>query len=97
MTCYTRDENVVDRSIAGETILVPIKDRIGNLGSIYTLNEVGSLIWEMIDGHTPLHKIVESVVTTYQVSVDEAQQDTSVFLSMLENAGLIHVTQAKEK
>ncbi len=95
--CYSRNHDVVNRSIAGETILVPIKNHTGNLGSIYTLNEVGGLIWEMIDGRTPLHKIVESVVETYQVTDDEALRDVSVFLSTLENAGLICTSQSSEE
>jgi hypothetical protein len=94
--CYSRNHDVVNRSIAGETILVPIKNHTGNLGSIYTLNEVGGLIWEMIDGHTPLQKIVESVIATYQVTDDEAVRDVSNFLSSLESAGLIHTSQGSE-
>jgi hypothetical protein len=95
--CYSRNDDVVNRSIAGETILVPIRNRTGDLGSIYTLNEVASLIWEMIDGHTPIQKIVESIVATYQVTVEEAHQDVSVFVSALESAGLIHASQASEE
>lgn len=94
--CYSRNHDVVNRIIAGETILVPIKNHTGNLGSIYTLNEIGGLIWEMIDGHTPLQKIVESVVATYQVTVDEALQDVSTFLTNLESAGLIHTSNGAE-
>lgn len=94
--CYSRNHDVVNRSIAGETILVPIKNHTGNLGSIFTLNEVGGLIWEMIDGHTPVHKIVESVVATYHVTDDEALRDVSAFLSTLESAGLIQTSQGSE-
>jgi hypothetical protein len=95
--CYSRNSDVVNRSIAGETILVPIRNHTGDLGSIYTLNEVASLIWEMINGHTSLQKIVESVVATYRVSFEEAQQDVSVFVTALESAGLIHASQASEE
>jgi hypothetical protein len=94
--CYSRNHDVVNRTIAGETILVPIKNHTGNLGSIYTLNEIGGLIWEMIDGHTPLQKIVESVVATYHVTADEALQDVSIFLTNLESAGLIHTSNRAE-
>ena len=94
--CYSRNHDIVNRTIAGETILVPIKNHTGNLGSIYTLNEVGGLIWGMIDGDTSIQKIVESVVATYQVNVDEALQDVSIFLTNLESAGLIHTSRGSE-
>ena len=42
--------------IAGETIVVPIRGQVGDLESIYNLNEVGSVIWEMTDGQTPVSR-----------------------------------------
>ena len=39
---------LVTRSIAGETIIVPICGRLGDLDSIFTLNEVGSHIWRLL-------------------------------------------------
>ena len=48
--CFSKEDNCVTREIAGETIIVPIKGRVGDLDSIYTLNEVGTLIWQLIDG-----------------------------------------------
>ena len=47
---YRKDESVVSRKIADEVILVPIRKNVGDLESIYTLDEVGARIWELIDG-----------------------------------------------
>jgi hypothetical protein len=35
--CYQKDPNIVSRKIADEFILVPIKQNVGDLESIYTL------------------------------------------------------------
>ena len=48
--CYKKNPNIVSRMIADECILVPIRHDVENLGSIYTLNEVGAFIWNSIDG-----------------------------------------------
>lgn len=40
--CYQRDKSIVSRTIEEEVILVPIRQNVGDLESIYTLNEVGA-------------------------------------------------------
>ena len=47
---FCHDPNIVDRNIAGEVILVPIRNNVGDLESIYTLNETAARIWELLDG-----------------------------------------------
>ena len=44
---YTKDTDVVSRNVVAETIIVAIKNRMGELNSIFTLSEVGLAIWEM--------------------------------------------------
>ena len=88
--CFSKEDNCVTREIAGETIIVPIKGRVGDLDSIYTLNEVGTLIWQLIDGQRNIGQIVQSVRQTYDVESEEVTRDTFDFLGSLEEAGLIH-------
>ena len=88
--CFFKEDNCVTREIAGETIIVPIKGRVGDLDSIYTLNEVGTMIWQLIDGQRNIDQIVQAVRETYNVESEEVTKDAVNFLSSLENAGLIH-------
>ena len=46
---YNRNEDFVFRRIGDETILVPIKNNVGDMGAIYNLNELGAFIWEHPD------------------------------------------------
>ena len=86
---YAKDADLVTRCVAGETIIVPIKNKVGDLGSIYTLNEVGTMIWELIDGKKNVSKIVEAVHNAYEVPLEEAEKDTIDFLNSLAQADLI--------
>ena len=88
-TCFTKGNDAVTRCIAGETIIVPVRAHVVDLDAIYTLNEVGTLIWNYIDGQTPGHQIVAAVCRTYDVTSETAVQDTSELLGSLEAAGLI--------
>jgi hypothetical protein len=44
-----------------ETVIVPVQGHAGDLDSIYTLNEVGSTVWERIDGETGVGQIIDTV------------------------------------
>jgi len=88
-SCFIKEKDLVTRSIADETIIVPIKNKVGDLNSIYTLNEIGTMIWELIDGEKSVSKIVEAVHNAYEVKLEQAEKNTLEFLNSLEEAGLI--------
>ena len=91
--CYEREEDLVTRSVAGETIIVPVRSSISDLNSIYTLNEVSSTIWDLIDGKKSVFQIVETVCDEYDVPAKDAESDTLHFLNSLEQAGLIRLCE----
>ena len=88
---FMKENNLVTRSIAGETIIVPIKNNVGDLGSIYTLNELGTMIWELIDSKNSVSQIIEAVRNTYEVAPEIAEKDTMDFINSLEEGGLIRL------
>ena len=96
-TRFVKDNQTVTRSIAGETIIVPIASGIGDLNSIYTLNEVGTSIWQLIDGQRSVDEIVENIESEFEVSKEEASQDVFDFLTALETEGLIRHISESEK
>ena len=49
---YRKDPSIVARQIAGEMILVPIRQNVGDLESIYLLNETALFAWQLLDGIT---------------------------------------------
>lgn len=87
--CFLKDINIVSRKIADEIILVPIRQNVGDLNSIYTLNEVGVRIWELIDGQRKIKKIKEILVKEFEVSAQEAEKDLIEYLQQLEKVGAI--------
>ncbi|MBW2339254.1 MAG: PqqD family protein [Deltaproteobacteria bacterium] len=80
---YRRNEDFVYRKIQDETILVPIKDNVGDMGSIYNLNEVGAFVWEHLDGEKTLLDIKNMIVKEFEVSSGEAEEDLVAFVSEL--------------
>lgn len=80
---YKKEDNIVYRQIAGEYILVPIKQRAVDLNCIYVLNEVGGLIWELIDGRKNVAWILENILAIYDADKDTLKDDLLVFIRQL--------------
>ena len=88
-TVYRHDENIVDRNIAGEVILVPIRNNVGDLESIYTLNETAARIWELLDGVRTLGEVRDAMVGEYEVGAGEAEADLLEVVGQLVEAEAI--------
>ena len=72
---FRKNENFVFRQIDDETILVPIKNNVGDMGAIYNLNEVGAYVWDHLDGEKTLLDIKNRVVEKFEVSSQDAEDD----------------------
>jgi CTP synthase (UTP-ammonia lyase) len=81
---YKKSDAMVSRKIGDEFILVPIRQDVGDLESIYTLNETAARIWELIDGKSKVSEIKESLVEEFEVKPEEAEKDLIEHLQQLE-------------
>ena len=72
---YNHDPSIVSRMIAGETILVPIRKNVGDMEHIYTLNETGARIWELIDGTHTVEEVLQQIVREFEVDPEQAKSD----------------------
>jgi len=86
---YRRNENFVFRRIEDETILVPIKDNVGDMGCIYNLNEVGAFVWEQLDGEKTLKEISDLITENFEVSAQEVKTDLYEYVDQLKEIDAI--------
>jgi hypothetical protein len=82
---YSKSDSLVFRKIGDECILVPIRQGVGDLNSIYTLNETAARIWELIDGKARVGEIKERLVLEYDVTASQAEEDLLEHLNQLES------------
>ena len=80
---FIRNQEVVSRRIDGELIIVPIRSGIGDLNSLYTLNPVGSVLWEFMTERHTVGEMVQRVREEFEVTTTQAQQDIESFLGSL--------------
>ena len=88
---YKKSDSIVFRKIADEFILVPIRQNVGDLESISTLNEVAARIWELIDGKKKVREIKDVILDEYEVTPEKSETDISKYIKELEKIGAIQV------
>jgi len=86
---YRKDPNIVARQIAGEMILVPIRHTVGDLESIYLLNETALVAWQLFDGGHTLADIRQQIIQEYDVDEQQAGQDLLELAAHLERVGAL--------
>jgi len=91
---YQQDPNIVNRDIAGEMILVPIRNNVSDMSSIYTLNKSAAMIWKHIDGHQSLENILQILVNTFDISPVTLEQDLIELINeLLEINAVIEISE----
>lgn len=61
--------------------------------TFFTLNEVGTAIWQAADGRTPLREIVrDKVCQEFEITPEEAQADAEQFVAELSGHGILLVS-----
>ena len=94
-------EPAVDRTILDRTILRPSPDVQGtsmegetvlldlSTGRYYTLNRLGSVIWEHCTGHNTISDIHAVLCNRFEVSPDRALDDLVALVNQLVTEGLL--------
>ncbi len=86
---YHRDPSIVAREIAGEMILVPIRQNVGDLESIYLLNETALFAWQLFDGALTLAEVRGRITEAFDVDEQAAGQDLLDLVAQLERVGAL--------
>jgi hypothetical protein len=90
---YRRNDNFVFRRIEGETVLVPIRDNVGDLDCIYSLNTVGALVWEHLDGSQDLDAIKNRITAEYDIADDKAETDLLSFINEMKTIAAVEAVR----
>lgn len=72
------------RSFDGEAVVVDTQRNV-----VRMLNEVGSRIWELIDGERNSKQIARCLVDEYDVTLSQAEEEVNQFIDLLEQRHLL--------
>ena len=77
----SRSPLIVTRKTGNEYVLVPISNNIADMDSVYTLNETGAFLWELIDGKRNVSDLVEALTENYNIEKGTAKTDVFSFIN----------------
>ncbi len=80
---YVRNDRVVCREVAGETILVPVCAGVAKLNAIYVLNPVGAAIWRGLASAGSGQELANRIADEFDAAPETAEHDVKVFLEDL--------------
>ncbi len=89
-----RSQAVVARVVGGETLIVPVRAKVGDLASIYSFNGTGSLIWKLLESPRTVAQLATAVAQAYEVEPAQAERDVTNFVSEMRSVGLVEVPAA---
>ncbi|MBI5210015.1 MAG: PqqD family protein [Elusimicrobia bacterium] len=72
---YRKSPGLIAKAVAGETILVPVRRRVGGMDRIFTLNGPGAFIWRQIERDATVEAVVRLVRAEYDVDEETARED----------------------
>lgn len=82
----SRRNDIDTTDLNGEIVMMDLEK-----GRYFSLNGVGSRIWEIIEEPIGINKIVDSLLEEYDVSRNECEENVLEFLGKLDDANIICV------
>jgi hypothetical protein len=78
-----RSKNATYQTVEGEAILIDVVS-----GAYYSLNEVGTVFWELLDGSRSVAECAETIASTYDAPLDVITADLLELAGDLVSEGL---------
>ncbi len=81
---YKIPEHTIFREVDGKAIALNL-----DTGQYYTMNELGTRVWELLQANKPAAEIVETIELEYDAESEQIASDLAAFLSDLYASGLV--------
>jgi radical SAM protein with 4Fe4S-binding SPASM domain len=85
-----KSDELVWRVIKGKVVILTLDGR-----EIYTLNKVGSTIWELADGSRDLKELVSLIHERFDVSFETIHAEVFEFVKQLVDKNILQITNAE--
>lgn len=87
---YQKNPDFVQREIAGEFLLIPIRRQLNETNNLYVMNETGTTIWKFIDGRRSLAQIKSDLIKEFDVLEEQLEKDLVILIDDLISIQAIH-------
>lgn len=77
----------ISTDLGGEVVILGLES-----GQYYSLNDVGTRIWDLVQGPKTVFELRDTIVGEYDVEPERCEQDVLEVLKHMASEGLIEVT-----
>ena len=81
----SHSSEIVTKKTGKEYVLVPLANNIADMNRLFTLNETGAFIWELIDGKKNVEEIIAAFTEEYDINGETATKDILSFIENMSN------------
>lgn len=82
-------KELIKRSIAGETVLVPVGRTVYEANGLFVLNELGDFLWDRLPEAENEEQLLCAVLEEYEVDEQTARRDLLAFLDKLKEMEIL--------
>ena len=75
MEKYHRNKQIIDGELDNQQIMMSLEN-----GTYYGLNPIGKRIWDLIENPLSFEDIVQILLSEFEVSKDQCNQEVQLFL-----------------
>lgn len=69
--------------MGGETVLIPVRRSVADLGSVYVLSEVAGWLWDRMAEPTSTAALADALVAEFDVAPEQAAADVAALVDDL--------------
>ncbi len=77
------------KNIAGSNVVMPVGVSAEQFDGMISLNETGVLLWNRLSEDVTEEDLINTVLSEYNVSADEAERDVKEFVESLRKVGVL--------
>ncbi|MDD5711442.1 MAG: lasso peptide biosynthesis PqqD family chaperone [Smithellaceae bacterium] len=85
-TLVVRAEGIVATAMDGQWVMMSVEN-----GRYYSLDPVGSRIWDLIKSPLTVNELVATLLTEYEVEEEQCRTNVTIFLNEMIKKGLVAI------
>ena len=77
--------NFATKQVGNDLVLVPMKDNVAEMNTMFTLNEVAGFIWANLTEDSSKETLLAAILSEFDIDEATAVADLNEFLAQIEN------------
>ncbi|MBR8536297.1 PqqD family protein [Carboxylicivirga sediminis] len=86
---YRKKNGFVEKTVGDEMVIVPLVDQVALMEKVFSLNEIGSIVYNALSQPKSLDQLLELILCEFEIDRETAHSDLEQFLIKAVDKGII--------